>query len=355
MSVQRAPLSVAVIGVGRMGSHHARTYAKLPQARLVAVVDSNVERAAVIADQYGCDSLPDVASLLRKHPGIDAVSVAVPTTAHAEVASGLLARGVGCLVEKPLAPTTQEAKALSDLAHAHGTTLQVGHTERFNPAVRAVAGMGISPRFMEVHRVSPMTFRSLDVGVVMDMMIHDLDIVLTLARSPLAQVVATGVAVLGSHEDVANARLVFESGCVANLTASRLALKTERKMRLFSEEAYVNLDYQKRSGLVIRKSLNAATLDEVRRKLAAGGDLTKLDYRSLVRIEELNMDVPAGHEDPLTAELSEFLDAVAQRRRPLVDGVAGYAAVDAADRVLRSLRDHRWEGLPARAVLDSAQ
>ena len=172
-----------------------------------------------------------------------------------EAAEPLLKRGVACLVEKPLAMTVADARRLTELPRRRGW-LAVGHTERFNPAVRAVAAMGVTPRFIEVDRVSPMTFRSMDVGVVMDMMIHDLDIVLSLVGSPIVKVEAVGVSVLSEKEDIASARLVFESGCVTNLTASRLALKTERKMRLFSEQAYVSLDYQRRSGVLVRKSEN---------------------------------------------------------------------------------------------------
>jgi predicted dehydrogenase len=219
----------------------------------------------------------------------------------------------------------------------------VGHTERFNPAVRAVVDLSIRARFLEVDRISPMSFRSLDVGVVMDLMIHDLDIVLTLAGSPLQRVDATGVPVLGEHEDIANARLVFANGCVANLTASRLALKTERRMRVFSEDAYVSLDFHKQYGLIIRKAANADLLERVRHELAAGADLTDLDYTGLVNVDELQMD--AGGTDALTAEWTAFLDCVRTGSVPVVDGRAGLLAVDAADRVVRSLRQHRWEGL----------
>ncbi len=268
MNNSSTAMNVAVIGVGRMGTHHARTYKKLAGARLAAVADADLERAATVADELGCAAYASAEELLARHPDVTAVSVAVPTRFHVETARPLLERKIACLVEKPLAPTVAAARELVDVATAHHATLQVGHTERFNPAVRAVVDMNVTPRFMEVDRVSPMTFRSLDVGVVMDMMIHDLDIVLMLADSPLVKVDAVGVAVLGEHEDVCYARLVFASGCVANLTASRLALKTERKLRVFSEIAYVSLDYQKRTGVVIRKSENAAALERVREQIA---------------------------------------------------------------------------------------
>ena len=180
MGTQQSPLPVAVIGVGRMGRHHARIYSELPQTRLVAVVDADIERAQTIADQYGCEAYASIEQLLAEHADLAAVTVAVPTVQHREVASKLLERGIATLVEKPIAPTVEDADALCKLAEERRVVLQVGHTERFNPALRAVLDMRIPARFMEVHRISPMTFRSLDVGVVMDMMIHDLDIVLTL-------------------------------------------------------------------------------------------------------------------------------------------------------------------------------
>ena len=275
---------------------------------------------------------------------IDAVSIAVPTKYHAQVAQVMLDRRIACLIEKPLASTVDEAQQLVDIAAACDTIVQVGHTERFNPAVRAVAAMDLTPRFMEVNRISPMTFRSLDIGVVMDMMIHDLDIVLSLAQSEIAKVDATGVPVLGQHEDVVNARIVFESGCVANLTASRLALKTERKMRFFSESAYVSLDYQSRNGMAIHKNDNEDALKDVRKQLDEGGDLSDLDYSDLVRMDQLSMD-GAGENDPLTAELESFLDAVKHSTTPVVDVQAGVAAIEAAQRVLQAIATHQWEGV----------
>jgi predicted dehydrogenase len=338
------PIPVAVVGVGRMGKHHARVYRSLPQAHLLAVVDADLERGGMVAEEFGCEALPNVSELLARFPQVRAVTVAVPTVRHLAAAEPLLMRGVACLIEKPLAPTSVEARKLVELAAEHGVPLQVGHTERFNPAVRAVTAMSVTPRFMEVHRISPMTFRSLDVGVVMDMMIHDLDIVLSLANSPLEKVDAAGVAVLGEYEDVANARLVFANGCVANITASRLALKTERKLRLFSESAYVSLDYQKRTGILIRKSDNDQALSQIREQIRDGADLSSLDYSDLVSVDELRMDAD-DNADPLTAELKSFLDCVRDGGKPVVDGCAGVAAVEAAERVVAAIANHKWEGL----------
>ncbi|MEM6458692.1 MAG: Gfo/Idh/MocA family oxidoreductase [Planctomycetota bacterium] len=335
----------AVVGAGRMGRHHARTYAAMPNVELVAVVDRDADRAEDAVEEYGGVALADVGALLERFPDLTGVTVSVPTEFHVAAATPLLERGVACLIEKPLAPTLADAVALKELAEDNGAVLQVGHTERFNPAVRALVAKRLRPRFMEVDRVSPMTFRSLDVGVVMDMMIHDLDILLTLARSPIAKVDAVGVSVLGAYEDVCDARLTFENGCVATLTGSRLAMKTERKLRLFSETSYVSLDYAKQSGLVIEKSGNDDALADLRRQLAAGADLSGLDFTDLVNLDELDMDLPADERDPLTAQASAFLTCAASGGEPVVTAAQGCAAIDAAERIAAAMAAHRWEGL----------
>ncbi len=342
------PIKVAVVGVGRMGQHHARTYAAMPGVALVGVVDPDPDRAAEIASLYEAAAYPDAVSLLAAHPDLRAVTIAAPTVHHAAAARPLLERGIACLIEKPLAPDAATARELADLAAEHGAVLQVGHTERFNPAVQAVAKMDITPRFIEVDRVSPMSFRSLDVGVVMDLMIHDLDIVLMLVGERPERVEAVGVAVIAEHEDVCSARLSFPSGCVADLTASRLALKTDRKLRLFSEAAYINLDYAKRTGIVIRKTANEQALREVREQLAAGRDLTDLDYPDLVTVDELAMDMQ--NSDPLTAELTSFLNAVHTGSPPAVDAEAGHAAVETARRVVDAVAAHRWRDLASPTI-----
>jgi predicted dehydrogenase len=334
-------IPVAVIGVGRMGRHHARIYHQLPQAQLLAVVDADEDRAGALADQYHCDCLASVDELLAKYPQVKAVSIAVPTVYHEPVAEPLLARHIACLIEKPMAQSVEVGKRIVSTAEQHGTLLQVGHTERFNPAVRAIRDWDITPRFIECDRVSPMTFRSVDVGVVFDMMIHDLDIILMMARSPLVNVHACGVALMGKNEDVADARLEFEDGCVAKITASRLALKTERKLRVFSEDGYISLDYATKSGISLRRTGNISTLHEVREQLASGEDLSNLDYTDLVNIQELTIN----DEEPLTAELTNFLNAVTGADRPEVDARAGFAAVEVAERVVQKIRDHKWKGL----------
>ena len=334
-------LPVAVIGVGRMGRHHVRNYYEMDDAELVAVVDGDEERSGALADQYSCDALGTVEALIEKYPQVKAVTVAVPTVFHEAVAMPLLERGVACLVEKPMAQSVEVAKRIVDKAKAHGTLVQVGHTERFNPAVRAIADWDIHPRFIECDRVSPMTFRSVDVGVVFDMMIHDLDIVLMMAKSAVKAVHACGVSLLGEHEDVADARVEFEDGCVAKITASRLAMKTERKLRVFSEDGYVSLDYATKSGITIRRTGNVEKLKELRDQIAGGGDLSDLDYTDLVSIEGLEIN----DEEPLRGELSNFLAAVRGEAVPEVDADAGFAAVALAEEVVRKIREHEWADL----------
>ena len=343
MGLMNHRLKIAVIGVGRMGRHHARIYTELPQVQLVGVVDTDQDRGETVGDECHCPAYESCAALCAEHDDLAAVSIAVPTQYHIEVALPLLQRRIACLVEKPLAPSLEQARQLVHCARENKAILQVGHTERFNPAVRAVCNLELTPRFIQVDRVSPMTFRSLDTSVVMDMMIHDLDIVLMLARSNIRKVDAAGVTVLGEHEDVANARIVFGNGCVANLTASRLAMKTERKLRLVSEMAYVRLDYHDQSGIIIRRSdPNATALQSIRARLAAGEDLSNLDYSDMIEIDDLGT---VGTDDPLTAELTSFADCIAGRQRPVVTAEDGCAAVDAAERVLAAIRSHQWDGL----------
>lgn len=360
MSAMTAPdreqVSIAVVGGGRMGGNHVRTCARLERARLVAVVDPDMDKAETLADEYGGEPLPRVEALLERFPDLQAAAIAAPTRYHLATARPLLERGVACLIEKPLAPTAAEARELAELANQHGAIVQVGHTERFNPAVKAVRNLGVTPRFIDGDRVAPMSFRSLDVGVVMDLMIHDLDIVLMLVQSPLESVDAVGVSVIGEHEDVCSARLRFASGCVVNMTASRLALGPLRKMRLFSESAYVVLDFMDRKASIISLDAHAQMLDEVRGEIRSGKDLSAIDYASVVNVQQLEMGEEAGgaSRDQLTMQLDSFLDAATGRCECQVPVGAGVAAVEAAERVIESLRSHRWQGLPPKPLLDDA-
>lgn len=334
-------LRCGVIGVGRMGRHHARVYTELPGVKLIGVVDADEDRRETIADKHACLAFETPEELLAA--GVDAVSIAVPTVRHLAVAAPFLEAGVACLIEKPMARDAQEAATLMEIAERTGAALQVGHTERFNPAVRALrrerdrSGGAIAPRFIEVHRVSPMTFRSVDVSVVFDMMIHDLDVVLMLMDGlEPSDVQASGVPVLTEHADVCNARLTFDAPqgrCVANITASRLALKTERKIRIIGEDAYVSIDYAKKSGVLIRRTANRASLEAVREALRNGDDLSSLDYGSLVAVEDLQID----DAEPLKMQLQSFLDAIRTGRTPEVDAQAGLAAVRTAERIVAAV------------------
>jgi len=329
-------LPVAVIGVGHMGRHHARIYSQMEGIDLVAVVDTNLDRARELADRFGTEALDDFSSLLGK---IAASSVAVPTTEHLSVSKPLIEAGIAVLIEKPLAGSVDQARRILELAQRNNCVLQVGHTERFNPVVRAMKRLDVQPRFIETHRISPFTFRSADIGVVMDMMIHDIDIVLSLTGSPVVKADAVGVNVLGPNEDIANARLQFANGCVANLTASRLALKTERKIRVFSEQAYLSLDYQKKSGIAIKKDANLDVLQLARQRRAEDlADLAGLNYSDMVKVEPLQVD----DEEPLRVQLESFIHAVRHNTEPEVPAEDGFAAVQTADMILQSLRRHQW-------------
>jgi predicted dehydrogenase len=303
---------VAVIGVGSLGQHHARILAALPEARLLAVVDHDASRAREIGARHGVPALTDHRDLDRD---VEAVTVAVPTSQHAEVASDCLLRGHAVLVEKPMAATVEQARAILAAAERAGRTLAVGHTERFNPVVRAAVERAREARFIEAHRLGVFSDRSTDVDVVLDLMIHDLDIVLCLVRSELADLDAVGVAALTDKTDIANARLRFENGCVANLTASRISTDKVRKLRIFERDAYLSVDYARQEGLLysLRRDPGAPRPAIVREAL------------------------PVVPEEPLQAELRAFLRRVRGEEAPVVTGAEGLAALEAAFRVLEQI------------------
>jgi len=334
-------LRCGVVGVGRMGQHHARVYANMPGCHLVGVVDASKDRREEMADKFETTSFSSIDELLNA--GVDAVSVAVPTIHHWTAAQPLLQAGVACLIEKPLAADVEAARALKDLAEQTGSVLMVGHIERFNPVMRAMQkaalmGQPIVPRFMQVVRVSPMTFRSVDVGVVLDMMIHDIDVVLMLmgGREP-DYIRAAGVAVVTEHEDICNAWLEFQTDngrCVADITSSRLALKTERVTRITGENAYIKIDYAAKKGNVIRRTANEIQMREVREQIRLGSDLTSLKWGQLVNIEELEVD----DAEPIVAEIEAFLKAVRTGERPMIDAEAGFANVRTAERIVEAIK-----------------
>lgn len=327
-----------MVGVGRMGRHHVRLGTQLEGLELVGVVDRDADRRAEMLEKYGGKGYSEVDALIEA--GVDVVVIATPTIHHRAAAEKLLARGVHCLIEKPLAPSVEEARAIADAAARSGALLQVGHVVRYDPVMVAIRNLGLGmPRFVEVDRISPMTFRSVDVGVVLDMMIHDIDVLLMLMEREPERVDASAVNVLGDSEDVCNARLTFPPDkhgfrCVANVTASRLAMKTERKMRLISPDAYVSADFQERKGTVVRKTANNARMDQIRADLKVGKDLSSVNWLELVSMEPLQID--AG--EPLKLQLQDFIDAIRTGRKPFVDAEAGFAAVRTAERIVAAAR-----------------
>ncbi|WP_165226376.1 Gfo/Idh/MocA family protein [Aquisphaera insulae] len=341
-------LRVGVIGVGHLGQHHARILAALPEVQLVAVADSRPEQARLVASRLGTRALDDYRDLLDQ---VDAVSVAVPTTLHREVAGAFLERGIPTLVEKPLAGSLAEAEELVALARSTGTVLQVGHIERFNPALSALQNKALRPRFIHAERLSTYTFRSTDIGVVHDLMIHDIDLVLSMVAAPVQSVSAVGLSLFSEREDVADARVLFEDGTVANITASRASYTAVRKMRIWATEGYASLDFGAKQATIVEPS---------EAFLAGQLGLEGLDITQPAAVKEhlfgkiLRVDrVEAAGREPLALELEEFVQSVRGQARPRVGGAEALRAMWLADQILKSLDAHRWEGEPSVATAPS--
>jgi predicted dehydrogenase len=301
-------LRIGVIGVGHLGRHHARILSTLPGVQLSAVVDTNQPRAEEIARTVNTRALFDARELVGH---VDAVTIAVPTELHRDVALPFLAAGIAVLVEKPMARSLAEADEMIDSAARRGVALAVGQTERFNPAVEVARPLLVDPRFIEVHRLGAFPERSLDIDVVFDLMIHDLDVVLSLIHAEVESIEAVGVPVLTGRVDIANARLRFANGCIANLTASRISRDRVRKIRFFQPAAYVSIDY-------------AAQKIEMWRLVKGAGPMPSIE----------GGEVPVVNEEPLKRELADFVDAVVSRRAPLVDGIQGRRALELATRIV---------------------
>jgi predicted dehydrogenase len=300
-------LRVGVVGVGHIGSNHARLYAEIPAADFTAIYDVDPSRATAIAKKYGAattKSLEEFSGL------VDVASVATPTGSHHQIALPLLRRGKHLLIEKPIAENPQHATELAELAARNHLILQVGHVERFNPVLSALEARLAHPRFIEAHRLSSYPNRSTDIGVVLDLMIHDLEIILHLVRSPVQHIDAVGVPVLSRGEDIANARIRFENGCVANVTSSRISPERMRKIRVFQEDAYLSLDYEKQSGEIYRRE---------------GGKIT----RDKVAIER---------EEPLKQQLVSFIECASTGRQPRVSGFQATAALELAVEITKRIQ-----------------
>jgi predicted dehydrogenase len=337
-----SPLRMAVIGVGHLGQAHARVLAGMAGVELVGVADVSAAQARAVADRHGTRAYTHFGPLLDQ---ADAACVVVPTCHHHAVASAFLERGIPLLIEKPLAPTAEQAGELVDLARRKGAVLQVGHIERFNPAFEDLCGRPIRPKFVECERHGPFTGRSTDIGAVLDLMVHDLDLLNALDGTPVVGIEAMGITVFGGQEDLVNARLRFASGCVAHVTASRIAPLPKRRMRIWAAEGYAGVDFMQARLTLVQPS------DELRRH---GLSLAHLDpaRRAALKDEIFGRHLLAhqqtctASEDQLTRELRHFVDCVRTGSRPRVSGEDGRAAVALACRVLASLHEHAWEGRP---------
>lgn len=320
------PIRVAVVGVGEFGRNHVRLWREIDGAELVGVIDLNADRARQIAAEFGTRVIPGLEALSAER--VEAVSLAVPTKEHARSGCQLLEDGLDVLVEKPMAASLDEARQLIASARRGSRILQIGQVERFNPAVAAAQSIVANPMFFEVHRLGVFTPRSLDIDVVYDVMIHDLDILLSLVNSPVVDLKAVGIPVITSKVDIAHARIEFEAGAVANVTASRVSTERVRKMRFFQEHEYISLDFARQDALRIR--------------VRPGSGLPQPE----IGFEKL----PTTPEEPLRAELRAFLDSVRTRRVPVVDGAAGLRALELADRVVASILEHARRVQPSVSI-----
>jgi predicted dehydrogenase len=335
---------VGVAGVGAIGRNHARIMAEIARQsegaiQFTAIYDSDHTRAQELAAQYGTRAVSDLASFAER---VDAASIAVPTIAHREIGGFLLEKGKHVLIEKPISDSLQEAQELVKLAEERNLILQVGHIERFNPVMRELEQRMTQPRFIECTRLSPYPGRSLDVGVVLDVMIHDLEIILHLVKSPWEQVDAVGVAVLSKREDIANVRIRFANGCVATITASRISQDKVRKIRVFQKDAYLSLDYQKQEGHLLRLAEAGEKESTILGKLfglaADSTIVTEFAGRKIVR-----EPVPVEKDEPLKLELAAFVDCARQGKRPVVSGQEGTAALELALRITEQIEQQQQQ------------
>jgi predicted dehydrogenase len=314
-------LKAAVVGVGSLGQHHARVYTQLPGVELVGVADVNESQAKAVAHKCKCAYTTDFRDLVNQ---VDVVSVVVPTAHHFEVAKAFLGQGKHVLLEKPMTTTVEEADELIRLAQARQCCLQIGHIERFNEAIQELKKIIHEPRFIEVHRLGPFSKRNNDIGVVLDLMIHDLDIIMDLVGAGVDKVEAVGVKILTAHEDIANARLTLANGCVANLSASRASVETKRKIRIFSPDSYISIDYQKQE-LVIFKLKKDRPRDES-------------NLLNMIDREKLTF----GKKEPLMIELSAFVHAVRSGGLPEVTATHGREALAVALEITRQIREQNY-------------
>lgn len=338
-------LRIAVIGTGSLGKEHARIYSQIAAqssgtVRLAGVYDVNPGAAERVADKCRTQTFPTIEVAASE---ADALSIVTPTNTHFQIAQQLLAAGKHLLIEKPMTENSLQAATLVDLANQQRAVLQVGHVERFNPTFKYMESVATEPRFIEAHRLSPYPARSIDIGVVLDLMIHDLDVVLAFVKSPVTSVDAVGIPVLSSTEDIANARLRFANGCVANLTASRVSAERMRKIRVFSGGAntsYVSLDYRAQEGFIYRIARNGEEESSLLKKLLAAKDSTIVSEFGGKKI--VREPVPIEKDEPLKLELESFIRCVQERQTPVVSGESAKRALDLAMEITRQI-----QGTPA--------
>lgn len=339
MPAMPSDLRVAVIGTGSLGKEHARLYAALAAAGVVeftGVFDASADTARKIAEKHRARAFATVAEAAQAS---DALSIVTPTTTHFDIAKSLLAQGKHLLVEKPMTDNTAQAAELVRLAQQRGCVLQVGHVERFNPVFKYLENVATEPRFIETHRLSPYPARSTDIGVVLDLMIHDLDVVLAFVKSPVTSVDAVGIPVLSASEDIANARMRFANGCVANLTASRVSPERMRKIRVFSggaQTSYISLDYRAQEGFIYRIARDGEQESSLLKKLLAAKDSTIVSEFGGKRI--VREPVPIAKDEPLKLELQSFVECVRAQRTPVVSGESAKRALDLAFEITRQIQ-----------------
>ncbi len=318
------PVKVGVIGVGHLGRFHALNYSQMPEAELVGVTDLDPDKAGQVAAEAQCRAFKDAESLLAE---VEAVSVAVPTDRHFEAGSLVLQKGVHLLIEKPITRTVEEADGLIRMAKDKGVVIHVGQVERFNPGIQALSGFGLSPRFIEAHRLAPFNPRGTEVSVILDLMIHDIDILLHLVPSEITRVDASGVAVVSNTVDIANARIQFANGAVANLTASRISQKKMRKMRMFQKDAYISVDFLERMAEIYALESDTFTGDMTLGEIGVGEHRRRIAYK--------RPEVPA--KQGLQMELEAFVRAVRGGQTAAADGEAGKRALAIAMQVLKCM------------------
>jgi predicted dehydrogenase len=324
-AMARPKIKCGVVGVGSLGQHHARIYATLPQAELTGIFETNDARAAEICAKHGCRRF---ATLQELGDACDAISVVVPTDRHAEVALPLLAQGCHLLIEKPLCASLEEAGQVLAAAKKSGSLVQVGHVEHFNPVMAYLEKHTGHPQYLTTERLAPYQTRGTEVGVVLDLMIHDIGIVLALVKSPIRKIDSVGINVLSKTEDIANARIEFENDCVANLSASRMSLKKNREIRVFQDNAYLSLDFMNQTGHLVKKSDIIAYGLKLKVGLAKAGDASSIPVH----------EIPIEKGEPLAIELAHFVESVRGAEQPKVGGALGRSALEVAITITEQIR-----------------